>query len=370
MARLPAGVRKRENGILEKRFTIKGTRYSVYATTSKDIIIKEQEIRNKIESNIYTDNHNITLDGYFSEWLQGKRATTKSNSLKTYSSCYKKHISHYLGKTKIKDIERRQIMYMQNELRKTLAITSVNMVLKTLRIILGDAIRDDIITRNPAAGVKALKESEKATETYHRALTLEEQKIFMHEMENDYYYEFVSFLLCSGMRFGEVGALTWKDIDYKNNVIHITKTLTFDENGVMIVGETPKTSAGRRDITLTSTLKKILTKQKSKVTSIFGHSSQVFVAIEGGYVRNRAINSSIAAALKRLDKNGIHIDHFTGHALRDTYATRYIEQGGNMQTLKTILGHSSLAMTMDLYSHVLPDTKQKESENIKFDIAL
>ena len=46
-------------------------------------------------------------------------------------------------------------------------------------------------------------------------------------------------------------------------------------------------------------------------------------------------------------------------------ATRYIEQGGNPQTLKTILGHTSLAMTMDLYSHVLPNTKQKEMDNLK-----
>ncbi|MCI8889082.1 MAG: tyrosine-type recombinase/integrase, partial [Hungatella sp.] len=57
--------------------------------------------------------------------------------------------------------------------------------------------------------------------------------------------------------------------------------------------------------------------------------------------------------------------HFTAHALRDTFATRFIEQGGNPQTLKTILGHSSLAMTMDLYSHVLPNTKQQEMDNLK-----
>lgn len=59
------------------------------------------------------------------------------------------------------------------------------------------------------------------------------------------------------------------------------------------------------------------------------------------------------------------MEHFTAHALRDTFATRYIEQGGNPQTLKTILGYSSLAMTMDLYSHVLPDTKRKEMNQLK-----
>jgi integrase len=59
------------------------------------------------------------------------------------------------------------------------------------------------------------------------------------------------------------------------------------------------------------------------------------------------------------------IEYFTHHAFRDTFATRYIEEGGNMQTLKTILGHNSLGMTADLYSHVLPNTKQKEMDQIQ-----
>lgn len=59
---------------------------------------------------------------------------------------------------------------------------------------------------------------------------------------------------------------------------------------------------------------------------------------------------------------------FTSHALRDTFATRYIEQGGNPQTLKTILGHSSYSITMDLYSQVLPNTKKQEMERIIIEI--
>ena len=82
------------------------------------------------------------------------------------------------------------------------------------------------------------------------------------------------------------------------------------------------------------------------------------------------MNDAIRSALDRLDEKGIHIEHFTAHALRDTYATRYIEQGGKPKTLQKILGHSILKMTMDLYAHVLDDTMQKEAQTIKFDIAL
>jgi integrase len=109
----------------------------------------------------------------------------------------------------------------------------------------------------------------------------------------------------------------------------------------------------------------VLARQKAKQANILPmNNKNVFTAVYGGLVHSHAINRAIASALSRLADKGIHIDHFTAHALRDTFATRFIEQGGQPQTLKTILGHSSLAMTMDLYAHVLPNTKQEEMNNI------
>lgn len=89
-----------------------------------------------------------------------------------------------------------------------------------------------------------------------------------------------------------------------------------------------------------------------------------FLSSRGQMISHSSANRNIRNILKELDEKRIHIDPFTSHALRDTFATRYIEQGGNPQTLKTILGHSSLSMTMDLYSHVLPNTRQEEMERI------
>lgn len=365
MARLGAGTRKRPDGILEKRFTIEGRRYSIYGKNTKEITQKEQEIRNKIEAGIYNDNKNLTLDQYFDEWLSGKRSSTKGNTLKTYKSHYCKHISPRIGSRKIQKIERREILNMQRDMTVKLSPTTCNGILRTLKIILNDALHDDIISKNPADGIKALKETEKATETYHRALSEQEQKDFMQEMAKDYYYEFVSLLLCTGMRIGEAAALTWSDIDYKQNVIHVTKTVTFNEDSTMSIGS-PKSEAGKRDIPLNDTIKRVLSDQRKKLGNVLPmNENRVFTSVYGGIVHNHAINRAISEALARLEEQGGPIEHFTAHALRDTFATRYIEQGGSPQTLKTILGHSSLAMTMDLYSHVLPNTKQKEMDNLK-----
>lgn len=369
MARLGAGVRKRKDGTLEKRFTVKGKRFSVYGKTSKELQQKEQEARKLIESGTYRENRNITLDEYFKEWVAGKRAGIKGNTLKTYKSYYYKHISSVLGSRRIQQIERREILMLQKRASDDLSVSTSNMVVNTLRIILHDAIRDGIITKNPADGVRNIKEDgDKATDTFHRALTEEEQRVFMQEMTLDYYYEFVALLLCSGMRCGEAAALTWNDIDYKENVIHITKTTTYTEDNELTIG-TPKSKAGKRDIPLTETLKGVLKSQRQKYGNVFPiQNNKVFSSIYGDYVRNYAVNRAIDDAIKRLADKDIIIEHFTAHALRDTFATRFIEQGGTPQTLKTILGHTSLAMTMDLYSHVLPNTKQKEMDALKISI--
>ena len=247
MARLPQGVRRRKDGTLEKRITINGKRYSLYAGTSKEIIEKEQELREQIRSGQYQKNNNITLNDYVTKWIQERQLGTKGNSLRVYNSIYKNHIAPQIGRCKVKDIELRQIKEIQTETSKTQSITTCNYILTVIKIILNDAVKDEIIINNPANNVKPLKDikaPKKASETYHRALTEQEQQLFMQALKGNYYYEFFALALCSGMRFGELCALKWGDIDQDNNVIHVTETQTFTIENKATKGS-PKTTPSR-----------------------------------------------------------------------------------------------------------------------------
>jgi integrase len=373
MARLPQGVRRRKDGTLEKRFTIKGVRYSIYGNTTKEIAEKEQETRNKIEQGLYKKNSNILLDEYFAEWLNRKQIDTKGNSLKTYKSIYNNHLKSRIGKCKVKDIERRQVMDLQSDLTTNYSVTTCNYIISVLKIILNDAVKDEILAKNPADNIKAIKDikgNKKANESYHRALTAEEQKLFMQESRDSYYYELFALALCTGMRLGEILALTWGDIDYINNVIHITKTQTYNIDNKVDTGTT-KTTAGKRDIPITPNIKQVLKKQREKMGNVYSidfKNDNVFISLFGKTIYNSAINSEISRVVKRLNEKGYNMEHFTAHAFRDTFATRYLEQGGNMKTLQKLLGHSSITMTMDIYAHVLPDTMQDEMQKIVINI--
>ena len=367
MRKLPAGVRKRKSGLLEKRFSMNGNRYSVYGRTMRQLNDKEERKRNQIQAEGFVRKENMTTDQYFATWIEGKKLSVKSSTIQLYTSYYMSYASPVIGDVLLSEITRRQIMKMQCEAAKKLCPVTNNILLQVVRIILNEAVVDKLLSENPASGVKPVKVTKKASDTYHRALTETEQIHFMEAAKGNFFYELLAFQLLTGMRLGEVGALFWSDIDEEKNVIHVRRTITRTENGVFYIGDSTKSDAGLRDIPMNKSIKNILGQQREKWNSICrkrGCEMLCFLSPRGQMISHSSVNRNIRKILKELDEKGIHIEPFTSHALRDTFATRYIEQGGNPQTLKTILGHSSLSMTMDLYSQVLPNTRQEEMERI------
>ena len=106
MARIPSGMRKKENGLFEKRFTVEGKRYSAYGRNTKECAENELRIREEIKAGLYNSNKNITLDAYFDEWEKSRRGTIKDSSIKINRSKYNNHIRPVLGKTKVQKIEK------------------------------------------------------------------------------------------------------------------------------------------------------------------------------------------------------------------------------------------------------------------------
>lgn len=171
-------------------------------------------------------------------------------------------------------------------------------------------------------------------------------------------------MLRTGMRNGEMRGLKYTDIDKKNKVIHVCRTLKYIE-GQGYIEDTPKTRTSKRDIPLTATTIQLLDNQKNywgfKVEKM---DRYLFCNENGDPLSRERVQAEIERIIGRIRAEGYQFERITPHIFRHTFATRAIEEGMQPQVLKTILGHSSLAMTMDLYSHVLPDTKAEEMEKI------
>ena len=373
MPKLPAGTVKRDDGTLEKSFTMRGKTHRVTGATAEDLLAAEQLLREQLAEKARARSTTMTLDEYFELWIRRRSHTAKEASIYRYRRQYRTNLSPRLGRRRLMDISRGDVFALQQELAGIYHPNTANYIVRLLQSILADAAREELIPADPGAGVSALKyRTPSVTKTSHRALTVEEQNRFMRASRTNFYYEFFALLLLTGMRYGEAAALLWGDIDMEAHVIRIDKSLSFNTRGQIITGTT-KTFAGEREIPLTSAVLQILEQQRQKLAGRFGRGAvspdrPVFLSERGKLLHNRTANLNLQAILRELAARGEPIDHFTLHALRDTFATRFIEQGGNPQTLKVLLGHSQLRVTMDLYSHVLPDTKQREMEQMQIEV--
>ena len=380
--RLPAGMRLKENGLYELRFTFEGKRYSVTGKTKKecsekqlqkiDQIREQEEERLEREKKGYTYNADITFGEFFKEWQTIREGTVKESTIINADSIYDAYFRDTLGAERVRDIEKRHIIAIQKDLAGRLKATTVNEIIVKLKTVFNAAIDSEIIDKNPCRAVKPLKTDDcvKASETTHRALTEWEMTAFLNQMkqENSMYYGFFLFSLSTGMRLMEVNALTWADIHKEENIIDVNKTLSV-RNGEGYAVTSPKTRTSKRKIPLTAPARQALAYQKELMFMLFGGSAlepdaRIFRTMHGVPFSCSVVTTYIESVLRKLDKKGVHIEPFSHHACRDTFATHYLREGGDMNTLKTILGHSSLAMTADLYAHVLPDTKQQEMDKI------
>ena len=160
--------------------------------------------------------------------------------------------------------------------------------------------------------------------------------------------------LYTGLRLGEVIALKWQNVDMKNKLIYIDKTLsTISQNHkTLTIESSPKTQSSIREIPISNQLLFLLKQLKLKSTNDY-----VIVSHNNKQIKPRAYQKSFENLLKKL-----HIKHYGFHAIRHTFATRLLENGVDIKTISELLGHSSPTITLNRYIHTNLQKKRKAME--------
>ena len=353
----------RQDGRLQKSFTFNGKRYYVYGKSVQELSQAEHEKRNELEAGVQ-DRENPTLNKYYARFTDHRRKKVKESTIRSQSFQFRNcadvtidKTGRTLGEMHIQDIKPYDIQAVQAALEKSPRTTeTVNNCMAHLSHVFNAAVRDETIDRNPCRCIENLKRTEQpARETIHRALTLEETSAFFEAAKDSYYLNAFRLMIQTGVRVGEMAAVSPFDVDSKEMMLHINKTVTKDEIGCYTIGNTPKTDAGNRDIPLTAAALESIKDQKKQNRFVFGNVvyDTVFRSPEGALLREYQVNREIKRICKR-----IGIEKFTCHAFRATFATRFIEQRPqDYKVLSEILGHSNTKITLDLYVHAMKDSK-------------
>lgn len=209
-----------------------------------------------------------------------------------------------------------------------------------LNQIFKKALVQRIIKYNPCDAV----EIKKHKSTHKRAMTVDEQAIFLQEAKKTKYDLLFRFLLASGLRIGEALALT--PADFCRDSVHVSKNVVFIR-GKRIEQDTPKTEAGNRTVPISEALVAEI------LATATGENAPLFAD---------TYNAAKCAIDRIARSTGIHV---TLHILRHTYATRLEEAGIPPKVKQYLMGHASLQMTQVVYTDIQQKYVETMSESIK-----
>ena len=348
---------QRENGLWVCELTIgynsdgDRERKTISSMNLEKLKKKINDQKYNLDRGILTDSNNYTvnqwMEKYFELYVINKVKTTTYDN---YYYAWEKHIKDSIGVFKLDKVTPTTVQsFINNMGEKQYALSTIKKPYIVLNRCFKKAVINHLVYFNPCNNIEFPKKEPKKV----MAMTTAEQIEFEEYCPDTTFGRLFLFGLNTGMRFGEMLALTWDDVDFDKKTINVNKTLVSvvdresETKKTKIEISGTKTSSGTRIIPMSKKALEVLQKQK-ELDTIF-----CFASKNGNVLYHR----NVKRALKELlDKTEIKTN-VTMHVLRHSFATRLLEKGANIKALSEILGHKSINITLDIYSHALADFK-------------
>lgn len=369
-------------------------RHIVYATSLVELRELEKQIRMDLDSGIDPNAAKVmTLSDVFDRFINRKydiKPTTRSN--------YQYNFDHYvregfgqqkIGKIHYSDVKKFYYDLLKERGIKPRTLDGINTVLhSTFKM----AVRDEIIRSNPTEGVMAeIKKSDLWVKTRKSALTVLEQKELISFMEDNHQFKgwvpVITVLLGTGMRIGECLGLRWEDIDLDNRIISVNHNLVDFQDRELKKQvrkiQTTKTRAGIRTIPMIDEVYEAFITEFELQSAIGfceeeidGYSGFIFTTTDQKLMSRSAVNNAIHRIVdihneeeeKKAKEEGrepVLIPQFSAHQLRHTFCTRFCENETNLKVIQSIMGHSDITTTMDIYAEATQEKKQEIMANLQ-----
>lgn len=365
--KLPTGV-DFFNGRYRGRFTYRGKPYVTYQDIangeSKTKFIKRfEEWRMKVRNGLECAPNDITFGDWFMTFAETyKKPTMKKSSYRTYQNNYRNHIAPRFGKVALQKIRSEDLQKFFNQLAETYSQSILANDYQLINQALKKAQKLDKIAKNPCDNID-LPKSKIPVKTKD-ALKREQIDLFFKYAGDHSNATVAKFALYTGMRIGEIGALSWDDINFTKNQIHVRHTLSYIESEGYYL-DTPK-SGDERIVPMNDNVVALLKAQKSFLWSnrlagkYLNEDNRVFLSPHGKNLSGNGVDLWLNRLVKRIRNDGYeNFPRVTSHVFRHTFITRCAEAGMSLKAVMDIVGHSD-PETTKIYMHVNDEFNAQE----------
>jgi integrase len=330
-----------------------GKRRRVYETVKggkKDAQRRLHELIVGLEKGVYTPPGRLTVAEQLRSWLEGYVKTNCSErTLDGYQSIIETHLIPALGHVQLKHLHPQAIQNYYGKVCKQLSARTVHHHHRVLSQALKWAVRQGYLGRNPCE----LVDAPSARKRLMRTLTPSEVEVLLVIAANSYYYPIIYTAVSTGLRQAELLGLTWRCIDVDYLSISVTQVL-YKRRGVCQFKE-PKTTHSRRRVAMTPKLALFLREYRAERERLYHELGKeltlddlVFTSMDLKPLNSSVLTHAFTRIAKQAGLNGTRF-----HDLRHTFASLMLLRGAKPKVISEALGHSSVAFTMDVYSHII-----------------
>jgi integrase len=323
----------------------------------------------QLQTGEYIEPNKTRFEDFFKDFIDNhyKTKVAPSTSLRA-EVVLRNHIGPELGHYQLQDLKTVQLdKFYSKKLKEGLAHSYIRMMHDLINMVLDKAVMWELVPKNVAKNA----EPPKRKKTKFDVWTLNELETFLEGIKHIRYYPLYLLAAHTGLRKGEVIALRWKDLDIEKGFIHVTRNFTFDNFKPTF--SVPKTESSIRKVKLPLSVVKEMKKYKASKKEEhlalgipFDEEDLMFTTRNGKPVMPSQVQKDFEKWIKKLELTPIRF-----HDLRHSHATILIlELNVNIKAVSERLGHANIKMTLDTYSHVLPQTEESLAETLDAAISL
>jgi integrase len=339
-------------------------RKTLYGRTRQEVATKLARALSDREGGLTFDANNMKLDDYLRLWLADSvRDSVRPATYEGYARQVRNHLTPTLGPIKLRILTAAHLRGLyRDKLDSGLSPRTVQYIHVTIHKALKQALNDGLVPRNVAEAVKPPQVRREEIEP----LTLEQTKRLVEFASEDRLETLYVLAVTAGLRQGELLGLKWEDVDLDHGVLRVKRTLSGNTDGKPIFGA-PKTAKGRRSVKLTTKAAEVLNKhrerqieERKQLVNLWRDCDLVFPTRVGTPIsRHNLVTRSFKPLLVRAGLPDIRF-----HDLRHTCATLMLVVGTNPKVVQELLGHANVSITLDTYSHLLPNMQDEAVERL------